>query len=156
MWQKSFHTSKHFCWSLTVRWKFKSIILNNLLNNFIYAAFFNLHSLKHGEQSDSDYQDPKKFGKKLRTSFIYFYKNSRKKHDIDVVWCQDLTLIPIAMAVFNWTSSPSLKEPCLLSLTKIRGTFLVEAKLSRCFVNHRGLQSEATSTACTNNIEANH
>jgi hypothetical protein len=43
------------------------------------------------------------------------------------------------------TSSPNLKEPPFLSLTKISGTLLDEAKLGRCFVSHRGLQSEANS-----------
>lgn len=67
---------------------------------------------------------------------------------LNLVRGKDLTLIPIAMAVFNFTSLPNLKEPSLLSLTKIMGTLLDEAKLGKCFVSHRGLQSEATSTAC--------
>ena len=68
---------------------------------------------------------------------------------------QDLTLIPIAMAVFNLTSSPNLKEPSLLSLAKIKGTPLDEARFGRCLVSHRGLQSEATSTACITYIVNN-
>ena len=60
----------------------------------------------------------------------------------------ELTFIPRAMAVFNLTSSPNLKEPPFLSLTKMSGTFLEDARLGRCFVNHFGLLSEATSMAC--------
>lgn len=58
-----------------------------------------------------------------------------------------LTFIPIAIAVFNFTSSPSLKEPLLLSFTRIIGTCVEDAKLGICFVNHRGLQSAANITA---------
>lgn len=58
------------------------------------------------------------------------------------------TFIPIAIAVFKLTSSPSLKDPLFLSLTKISGTFLDEARLGRCLVNHRGLQSDANRIAC--------
>lgn len=57
-----------------------------------------------------------------------------------------LTLTPIATAVLSLTSSPNLREAPFLSLTKINGTLLEEAKLGRCFVSHRGLQSEATRT----------
>lgn len=57
------------------------------------------------------------------------------------------TFTPIAIAVLSLTSSPNLKEPPFISLTKISGTLLDEAKLGRCFVSHRGLQSEANSTA---------
>lgn len=53
----------------------------------------------------------------------------------------------MAMAVLSLTSWPNLKEACLLSLRKIKGTFLEEAKLGRCFVSHLGLLSEAISTA---------
>lgn len=60
----------------------------------------------------------------------------------------------MAMAVFSFTTSPNLREPDFMSLTKISGTLLEEAKPGRCFVNHFGLQSEAKSTACIqNNID---
>jgi hypothetical protein len=55
----------------------------------------------------------------------------------------------MAIAVFSLTSSPNLKDPPRLSLTKISGTFLDEAKLGRCLVSHFGLQSEAINMACT-------
>ena len=57
------------------------------------------------------------------------------------------TFTPMAIAVLSLTSSPNLKEPPFISLTKKSGTLLDEAKLRRCFVSHRGLQSEANSTA---------
>lgn len=53
----------------------------------------------------------------------------------------------MAIAVLSWTSWPNLKEAPLLSLRKIKGTFLDRAKLGRCFDSHRGLQSEAIRTA---------
>lgn len=58
-----------------------------------------------------------------------------------------ITFTPTAIAVLSLTSSPNLKEASFLSLTKINGTFLDKAKLGRCFVSHRGLQSEASNTA---------
>lgn len=57
------------------------------------------------------------------------------------------TFTPIAIAVFILTSSPNLKDPILLSLIKINGTFLEEAKPGRCFVSPLGLQSAANRTA---------
>ena len=67
-----------------------------------------------------------------------------------------ITLTPIAIAVFNLASSPNLTEPPFLSFTKIKGTFLEEAMLGRCFVSHRGLQSEASSMAYILEINQTH
>ena len=50
------------------------------------------------------------------------------------------------MVVVTLTTSPSLREPSLLSLTYISGTFREAAKLGKCLVSHLELQSEATNT----------
>lgn len=58
-----------------------------------------------------------------------------------------VTFIPTAIAVFSLISSPNLKEPFLLSFTKMSGTFLEAANAGRCFVSHLGLQSDANNIA---------
>lgn len=53
----------------------------------------------------------------------------------------------MAIAVFSFISSPNLKEPSFLSFTEMSGTFLEAANAGRCFVNHRGWQSDANNIA---------
>lgn len=103
-------------------------VFQELINSLVDNAIFGLiHSWKTGFRNT--FQTDKGLPESMR-------KESKP------------TFTPMARAVLTFTTWPNLTEPPLLSFTHNTGTCLVDASVGMCFVNHLGLQSAATRTAC--------
>lgn len=125
------HAQKYKLFSLTCYWTYfignQLTILQDLINSLVDYAISGLISSWRQVSG-------------ILSRQISLSESMRKE--------SKLTFTPMASAVLTLTTWPNLSEAPLLSFKHNTGTCLVEASVGMCFVNHLGLQSAATRTAC--------